>query len=368
MRYGALAAFVSVMVIVSLPFISTGSDAEEGPVTSIYDSLSPNEKKAYDDLDDAVRNFNTLSGLEYLSVQEGWEVYYAYMYDHPEAFWFDDSYTMYSSLDRVTEFLYEEVYTAQQIQKMKFAISNSLKSLDVDPSAADYKQLRKIHDWLCDNIVYEEGDHQGDIYGAIAQGRCVCEGYATAFRYICGLYGFDCVVIVGYTFESSTIAHAWNLVYGEGAWYFVDVTWDDGNGYTSDDYFMVGSETKIHGRVFATEDHMADSLYGISPSPDRFISPEERFILYGALVAGAVVLVLFVLYVIRKRKQTQAPISAYGTPAAVTYNGEFCPECGSPVSSEYMFCATCGANLPERKPQSDTPSESDSQNDGNENN
>ena len=346
------AALVAVFLLL-VPLVSVPSDAVEGDVRTIYDSLDSEQKTAYKDLETAVRNFTSLDDLDYLSISQGEEVFYAFMYDHPEYFWFRNCYTMMvvSIENRMSSIDYNGQYTPQEITKMRVSIANSLRTLDVDTSERDYKQLRTIHDWLCERIDYVEGEHQGDIYGALVLGEAVCEGYSTAFSYICRMYGFDCVVVVGYTYTSDTVAHAWNLVHGEGDWYFVDVTWDDEGDYASHKYFLLGSETSVDGRSFASENHMADSLYGIVPAEKRFYSQEDILKLVAALVIAVTVLVIMIIYHHRKKKATSV-IVVNEEPSTAVFSGNvlYCPECGSPIGDEYSFCTACGAEI--TRPQS----------------
>ncbi len=65
-----------------------------------------------------------------------------------------------------------------------------------------------------------------------ATGKGVCEAYAHAYDYLCGVFGIDCMTVVGEAGEntenSDTLGgHAWNYVCIDGSWYVVDVTWGD---------------------------------------------------------------------------------------------------------------------------------------------
>ena len=57
------------------------------------------------------------------------------------------------------------------------------------------------------------------------------------------LLGIECITVVGASFGSSE-DHAWNMVKLDGAWYCVDVTWDDpgGGGQAIHRYFNVTSQ------------------------------------------------------------------------------------------------------------------------------
>ncbi|MBR2254901.1 MAG: hypothetical protein IJ856_03675 [Candidatus Methanomethylophilaceae archaeon] len=333
-----LCIFVSLWMVVPL----SDAYADEGDVRSIYDSLTESQKKGYDELDAAVKAHRITGSLDYLRISDGETVRDAYAYDHPEAFWFYDSYTLYiyTDEDRCSNIRYNPVYSDSQIAQMNKEIEKSLSSLKIDENDRDYKKLQTIHDWLCDRITYAKGsDHEGDIYGAIVEGRCVCQGYTMAFTYLCHLYGFDCVGVTGTTFESS-VRHAWNLVYGEGDWYFVDVTWDDGGRYGSrTTYFMVGTNTMTKGGAFATQDHIADSLYGIIPSESRFVTPESRMAVVALVVIGLVVVAVMAYSRLRNRRHeiVLAPntVQPYG----------ICPYCGAALDDAYTFCVSCGANV-----------------------
>lgn len=330
---------------------SNAVDKEIGPITTIYDSLTDNQKKGYDALDEAVKTNTTADHLDYLSISDGETVREAYEYDHPELFWFYDNYTMYvyPSEDKTASFKYTPTITTEQIGLMNKEIDAKLRTLTVEDSDPDYKKLRTIHDWLCDNIVYTDGAaREYDMYGAIVDGKCVCSGYTMAFTYLCHLYGFKCVGITGYTYDSSSIGHAWNLVYGEGDWYFVDVTWDDDENRSRarSDYFMVGSETKINGRVFATEDHMADSLYGITPAKSRYISPESErtshLIIATIVIIVAIVAAIKIRSIVRRRKTTNV---SYYVPDGEQFVAVKCPACGARIDQSNNFCPVCGEEL-----------------------
>ena len=120
----------------------------------------------------------------------------------------------------------------------------------------DFEKIKQVHDWLIDNIEYDtrlEANEPYSIYGALVEGRAVCEGYARSFKYILDELGIPCVLVSGTGTNSNgeTESHAWNYVQLNGEWYAIDVTWDDpiiiGNGYVSEDTryrnFLKGSES-----------------------------------------------------------------------------------------------------------------------------
>ena len=126
----------------------------------------------------------------------------------------------------------------------------------------DYEKIKIVHDYLIDTIDYEttvSQDYIYNIYGALVLKNCVCEGYAKSFQYLMDELGFENTIVIGTATNSKneTENHAWNYVKLNGAWYAVDVTWDDpiiiGGGKLSDSsrykYFLKGSETMDKNHV-----------------------------------------------------------------------------------------------------------------------
>ena len=121
----------------------------------------------------------------------------------------------------------------------------------------DVEKLRIVHDYIVDNTEYDlnAGNNIYNVYGSLINGRCVCEGYARAYKYILDELNIPCVIACGIGRNSvgTTESHAWNYVLLEGKWYAVDTTWDDPvitngsgervTGQRRDTYFLKGSNT-----------------------------------------------------------------------------------------------------------------------------
>lgn len=84
-----------------------------------------------------------------------------------------------------------------------------------------------LHDLLCQQVVYDaEAEHQHTAYGALVEGRAVCDGYAKAMTLLLRLSGMECGVVRGSVLKTGG-SHAWNLVKVDGAYTWLDVTNDD---------------------------------------------------------------------------------------------------------------------------------------------
>lgn len=121
----------------------------------------------------------------------------------------------------------QEAYTDIQAHK----IAESVRYLE------PYEQAKEVHDYLIRNVRYGFTDNCYTSYGALVDGKAVCQGYALAYREILLHLGIPCNVCIGTAGDG---LHAWNLVEVNGVNYSVDVTWDDRNdGKIYYDWFML---------------------------------------------------------------------------------------------------------------------------------
>lgn len=105
-----------------------------------------------------------------------------------------------------------------------------------------YEKELAVHDYLVENVTYDttrtaEDTHSA--YGALVLGRAVCDGYAESFQTLMDMLGIECRFICG---TGNREQHAWNMVLLDGAWYHVDVTFDDpvgSEGLVSHKYFNI---------------------------------------------------------------------------------------------------------------------------------
>lgn len=144
---------------------------------------------------------------------------------------------------------YDVKLALQKIEKQRDYIKSQL-------TGNTYKDVKKIHDFLVDNVEYDQNSQATGtytIYGALVEKKCVCDGYTRAFKYITDSVGIKCIIMQGTATntQGKTEKHAWNAVNIGGKWYLLDVTWDDpiiiGKGMilksTYYKYFLKGSNT-----------------------------------------------------------------------------------------------------------------------------
>lgn len=82
-------------------------------------------------------------------------------------------------------------------------------------------------------------------FGALVDGKALCEGYSEAFFLLCKEANLACYLQSGMTGQEG---HAWNLIALEGGTYNVDVTWCDGyepGEWNWDRYFATTEDESI---------------------------------------------------------------------------------------------------------------------------
>lgn len=156
--------------------------------------------------------------------------------------------------------------TQEQVEKAQDYLEDVRKQM-AEQLATDniYNKLGKVHNWLIEIVSYDGSTkNQHTIYGALADNKAVCEGYARTFKYLMDATGVPCVLVSGTATNSQgkEESHAWNYVQINENWYAVDVTWDDpiitGGGELTQElkykYFLKGAtefkvDHKEDGRI-----------------------------------------------------------------------------------------------------------------------
>lgn len=206
-----------------------------------------------------------------------------YKNDNPQVFWLKDdiSYSYIDNGDTVTVELAFKL-KGDSLKKAKAKLDSTVKTIvaAAPQNGSDYEKELYVNDYLVDHCVYDEAavklhkdskirGHEQDAYGALIEGKAVCEGYTRAFHLLCKKLGVACEVIEGSaaeedkdTGEKQSVPHIWNCVQLDGSWYHTDVTWNDDNHGDFADvvtrryYFLNLTTAQIE------QDHQISPLYG----------------------------------------------------------------------------------------------------------
>lgn len=208
----------------------------------------------------------------------------AYYLDHPELFYIDFSYLSVSvgtkngayvatlGTGRAETYYIGNGFTSVSETEEAIAAVNERVSQYVavaNNAGTAAEKVKAVNARLIENVTYsfcssadangttyEDGAaHIRNVYGALVNGKCVCEGYARAFKLIMDELGIPCLLVQGYAqgtgggFEP----HMWNYVNLDGSWYGVDVTWNDTDGKNGEVYLLRGYE-------LMNADHITDGV------------------------------------------------------------------------------------------------------------
>ncbi|REE78762.1 S-layer family protein [Paenibacillus taihuensis] len=102
----------------------------------------------------------------------------------------------------------------------------------IKPGMSDYERELAIHNYLLLHIAYDYDNYKNNtvpeesytIYGSLMKGIAVCQGYAYSAQLLLTMAGIESHIVTG-TVDGAR--HAWNKVKIGGAYYNLDVTWDD---------------------------------------------------------------------------------------------------------------------------------------------
>lgn len=154
--------------------------------------------------------------------------------------------TTFNSTGRIT-LKKENRYTDDQISKINEKV-NEVYNKNYDKSKNTRENIKIFHDYIVNNTKYDSSNTSGktDIssstaYGVLFDGIGICSGYADAMSLF-----LEKMNVKNYRISSDT--HVWNLVYLEGSWLHLDLTWDDpitsdGSDMLSHKYFLIDTNT-----------------------------------------------------------------------------------------------------------------------------
>lgn len=220
---------------------SKAADTDTGTVTSYEFSetmypyramLSESQKNVYDQIyESALELKENVSLCRQLDQSGIRNVMNAVFNDHPELFWLDTGYSYgYTSKGTVISVMlkYNSTADALQTNKTKF-LSAASNIINVASTLATEEEKEKyVYKTLQNMCVYDESaELNQSAYSVLINGSSVCAGYSRAFQYIMQQLGIPCYFCTGY---ANGGYHAWNIVYIDGKYYNVDLSWDDSLG------------------------------------------------------------------------------------------------------------------------------------------
>ena len=164
--------------------------------------------------------------------------------DHTEQFWMGGKYTPYSNYSGtvIEKIVPTYLMTGEELQDARAAFEQAINQMlnRLTPDMSEYEMEKALHDMLAVHVDYVSGANAHNAYGALVEGKAVCEGYAEALQCLLQRVGIQSVEIFGYGINPSTglgEPHAWNAVRIDNEYYLVDLTWNDQDTLLAYAYF-----------------------------------------------------------------------------------------------------------------------------------
>lgn len=201
-----------------------------------------------------------------LSQEEAKTLYIAFTWDNPQFFYVGNVYGLSGRNTEGKEY-YDAlslVYTmnAQEragAQRQLDAVVDEILA-EIRPGAYEFSKELILHDAIAARCTYDDTAAKSEnpaasypnaftVYGALVEGKAVCEGYSRAMQYLLQQVGMECTLVSGYG-KKTNVAHMWNLVTVDGRNYHLDVTWDDSEDRLRHNYFnLTTEEIEISHRI-----------------------------------------------------------------------------------------------------------------------
>ena len=169
----------------------------------------------------------------------------------------------YNSFDSIT-FNYDNniiqikishTYTNEEINQIN-TITDKIIEDNITNNMTPKDKIKAIHDYIINNTDYdklkteniEDKTYKSNTaYGVLVEGYGICSGYSDTMTIF-----LDKLNIINY--KISNDQHIWNLVFLDGNWYHLDLTWDDpisDKNITRDNYFLITNDilTKLNDDI-----------------------------------------------------------------------------------------------------------------------
>jgi len=252
----ALSLLLLAMLLPTVSVLAADADLRYGrtKLTSvqqyIYDALVAGCETAKADIkiDITGRNVNLEKDLG-----TAFTMFYS---DYPEYFWVTGGWSAESDGETLMTVQPEYFVPGGDLSAAKTKYNMAVQELTAGLSGSAYDKAKTLHDRLIDRVVYARSNNDQSAYGALVEGRAVCNGYAKAYQHLMLKAGIPAWFVQGDSVNPTTgvsVSHAWNLVKIDGDWYYTDVTWDDQEENTFYAYFNITTAQLLEGHTIDSE-------------------------------------------------------------------------------------------------------------------
>lgn len=179
--------------------------------------------------------------------------------DNPQLFWIANVYS-YTVTDAGTAVQLYSRIPADQINLMVAELNGAIRRIvsGMPQGLTEFDREEYLFEQVAANCSFDQDAAKDTskwkpytVYGALVEGRAVCEGYSRAIQLLLSCAGMQCRLVDGY---GEGQMHMWNLVRVDGDWYHLDATWNDGDSMVRYNYFNVTDNVIRLDHEIYTED------------------------------------------------------------------------------------------------------------------
>ena len=197
-----------------------------------YNHMDKQRQAAYHGILQGITSLADEFQIPALDGEDLYNVFFQLRLDHPEIFWVTGyKYRYYKDSPNII-FIPEYLFDKGKIKEHQKAMKSRVEKL-VRPaqSLSEWEKEKYVHDFICQNVHYDKlkKAYSHEIIGPLGQSVGVCEGIAKVVKVLLDALGVWCVIaICGNNPEKGIkYRHTWNIVRISGAYYHLDVTFDN---------------------------------------------------------------------------------------------------------------------------------------------
>ena len=224
----------------------------------LYDLPSPREQQLCNIICDAVNDMEpsvSLPQAQHYTYDEVYNVYQLIYVNEAAVFYLSPQFGYENGSRGISRIKFRYIYTKDEVRKMYEEIDKSAKEiLDGIGGESDCEKFKHIHDELIKRCTYGDGKNADNAYGALVEGRALCQGYSKAFDLLCRKASLHAVITEG----DAQGSHMWNMVNTDDGYYHIDCTWDDPDDTKRPDlvrydFFMLNDASIKRGRTITSK-------------------------------------------------------------------------------------------------------------------
>ena len=193
--------------------------------------LDKQQQKVYQIIKSGVESLAAEFDVPLMDKETLSDIFYRLRLDYPEIFYASTfRYSFYpdsSFVNMKPEYLFEKNKIKEHQSAMKSRVEKLTRDLN---GKTKLEQVLWIHDFICENVVYDKlkKQYSHEIMGPLGQGVGVCEGIAKSVKILCDKLQIPALVVISENNPDKNIKyrHAWNLIQINGTWYHLDATFD----------------------------------------------------------------------------------------------------------------------------------------------